>query len=33
MEPEGSLPNSEGPSTGPYPEPGQSNPHHPLISL
>jgi hypothetical protein len=30
MEPEGSLPCSQGPSTGPYPEPDQSNPHHPI---
>jgi hypothetical protein len=26
MEPEGSLPSSQGPSTGPYPEPDQSSP-------
>jgi hypothetical protein len=31
MEPEGSLPYSQEPSTGPYPEPGQSNPYHPII--
>jgi hypothetical protein len=30
MEPEGSLPCSQGPSTGPYPEPDQSSPY-PLL--
>jgi hypothetical protein len=33
MEPEGSLPSSQEPSTGPYPEPDQSNTHHPTLSL
>jgi hypothetical protein len=28
MEPEGSSPNSQEPTTGPYPEPDQSNPFH-----
>jgi hypothetical protein len=28
MEPEGSLPCSQGPSTAPYPEANQSNPYH-----
>jgi hypothetical protein len=27
MEPEGSLPSSEGPAIGPYPEPHESGPH------
>jgi hypothetical protein len=29
MEPEGSLPCLQGPSTGPYPEPDQSSPYQP----
>jgi hypothetical protein len=33
MEPEGSLPRSQEPSTGPYPEPDRSNPYHPILSL
>jgi hypothetical protein len=33
MEPEGSLPYSQEPSTGPYPEPDQSNPYHPILFL
>jgi hypothetical protein len=32
MEPEGSLPSSQEPSTGSYPEPDQSNPYHPILS-
>jgi hypothetical protein len=30
MEPKGSLPYSQDPSTGPYPKPDQSNPSHPI---
>jgi hypothetical protein len=33
MEPEGSLLCSQEPSTGPYPEPDQSNSYHPTLSL
>jgi hypothetical protein len=30
---EGSIPYSQEPSTGPYPEKYESNPHHPILSL
>jgi hypothetical protein len=33
MEPEGSLPCPQEPSTGPSPEPDQSTPYHPILSL
>jgi hypothetical protein len=33
MELEGSLQGSQEPSTGPYPEPDQSKPHHPILAL
>jgi hypothetical protein len=33
MEHEGSLPYSQEFSTGPYPEPDQSNPYHSILSL
>jgi hypothetical protein len=32
MKPEGSLPYSQEPSMGPYPEPDQSSPYHPILS-
>jgi hypothetical protein len=32
MEPEGSTPRSQEPSTGSHHEPYQSNPHHPIVS-
>jgi hypothetical protein len=33
MKPECSLPCSQEPSTGSYPESNQSNPYHPILSL
>jgi hypothetical protein len=33
MEPEGSLPCSQEPSTGHYPRPDRSSPYHPILSL
>jgi hypothetical protein len=32
MQPEGSLPCPQEPSTGPYPEPDRSNSYHPILS-
>jgi hypothetical protein len=32
MEPDGSLPSSQDPSTGPYPEPDHFNPIHTILS-
>jgi hypothetical protein len=32
MEPENSLPCTQEPSTGPYPQPDRSNPYHPILS-
>jgi hypothetical protein len=32
MEPEGSLPRSQEPSTGPYLEPDRSNPYQPILA-
>jgi hypothetical protein len=33
MEPKGSSPGSQEPSTGPHPESAQSNPYRPILSL
>jgi hypothetical protein len=33
MEPKDSMPCSQEPSSSPYPEPYQSSPHHPILSL
>jgi hypothetical protein len=33
MEPEGSLPCSQEPSTSPHPDPDRSSPRHPILSL
>jgi hypothetical protein len=33
MEPEGSLPRSQDPAPGPYPEPDKSNPYHAILFL
>jgi hypothetical protein len=32
-EPEGPLPYSQWPSAGPYPEPDEPSPYHPILSL
>jgi hypothetical protein len=33
MEPEGSVPCSQEPSTGPYREPDKSSPYHPILGI
>jgi hypothetical protein len=33
MEPESSLPCSQEPSIGPYPEPDESSPYHPILYI
>jgi hypothetical protein len=33
MEPGGSLPRSQEPSTGSYPEPDRSNPYNPILEI
>jgi hypothetical protein len=33
MKPESSLPHSQESSTGPYPEPDQSSPHHTILTI
>jgi hypothetical protein len=33
MEPEGSLPCSQEPSSGPYPDPDRSSPYNPILSI
>jgi hypothetical protein len=33
MEPEGSLPCSQEPASGPYPEPNDSSPYHSILFL
>jgi hypothetical protein len=32
MQPEGSLPSSQEPSTGPYPQPDQSSSYYPILA-